>query len=327
MTNPKPIEKDTSSKNSVTLLVPCFNEQDNIEIFYNALKPVVDALDADYEMLFVDDGSQDDSLALLGLLAERDVRVKVVSLSRNFGKEAALTAGLDYASGDGVIPIDIDLQDPVELIPDMVALWCQGADVVLARRRERREDGWFRRFWAGFFYRLIARLNDAPFHKDVGDYRLLDRVVVDAVRQMREKSRFMKGLFSWPGFRTQVIEYDRPPRFQGRSKWHWWKLFNYALDGVFSFSTAPLRIWTYIGGAMSLFSLNYLLYIVIKTLLYGVDLPGYASIVSIVLFFSGINLIGLGIIGEYLGRVFIEVKQRPLYLVRETRGFDKAPSP
>jgi len=325
MTNPKPVEMHTVGKNCLTLLAPCFNEQDNIEIFYNALKPVVDALDADYEMLFVDDGSQDDSLALLGLLAERDARVKVVALSRNFGKEAALTAGLDYASGDAVIPIDIDLQDPVELIPEMVALWRQGADVVLARRRERREDGWFRRFWAGFFYRLIARLSDAPFHKDVGDYRLLDRVVVDAVRQMREKNRFMKGLFSWPGFRTQVIEYDRPRRLQGHSKWHWWGLFNYALDGVFSFSTAPLRVWTYIGGAMSLFSLTYLLYIVIKTLLYGVDLPGYASIVSIVLFFSGINLIGLGIIGEYLGRVFIEVKQRPLYLVRETRGFDKAP--
>ena len=310
------------NKSSITLLVPCFNEQDSIELFYSELCPVLSGSDVEVEILFVDDGSHDDSVARLRLLASRDARVRVIALSRNFGKEAALTAGLDYATGDAVIPIDVDLQDPVELIPDMVMRWRQGADVVLARRRDRSQDGWLRRFWARFFYRLIARLNDAPFHEDVGDYRLLDRVVVDAVRLMREKNRFMKGLFSWPGFRTEVIDYDRPARSRGNSKWRWWKLFNYALDGVFSFSTAPLRIWTYIGGLMSLLSLAYLVFVVLKTLIYGVDWPGYASIVSIILFFSGINLVGLGIIGEYLGRVFIEVKQRPLYLVRETIGFE-----
>ena len=311
------------ARQAITLLVPCYNEQDSIEPFYNAVKPVLDGLDVAHDMLFVDDGSDDDSLVMLALLAERDSQVRVISLSRNFGKEAALTAGLDYAGGDAVIPIDIDLQDPVELIPQMVERWRQGADVVLARRRARPDDNWLRRFWARFFYRLIARLNHAPFHEEVGDYRLLDRLVVDAVRRMREKNRFMKGLFSWPGFRTVIIDYERPRRAHGHSKWHWWRLFNYALDGVFSFSTAPLRIWTYIGGLMSLLSLIYLAYIIIKTLVYGVDLPGYASIVSIILFFSGLNLIGLGVIGEYLGRVFIEVKQRPLYLVRETIGFDQ----
>jgi polyisoprenyl-phosphate glycosyltransferase len=312
--------KDNKKSKLISILVPCYNEQENIHKFYNEILTVLAALEEDYEIIFIDDGSIDNSLPMLALLAQRVEQVKVISLSRNFGKEAALTAGLDHAMGDAVIPIDVDLQDPVELIPQMIKKWINGAEVVIARREDRTADSFYRRITARLFYKLMSMLSSTPIPRDVGDYRLMDRVVVDAVAQLGERSRFMKGLFSWPGYNTEVISYTRPQRNLGRSKWRSWRLFNYALDGIFSFSTAPLRMWTYIGLVLSMFSMTYLIFILIKTLMYGVDLPGYASIVSIILFFSGINLIGLGILGEYLGRVFMEVKQRPIYLVRKKIG-------
>lgn len=305
----------------ITILVPCYNEQESIPRFMDEISPILERIDLNHEILFIDDGSVDQTLSILSALADQNESMKVISLSRNFGKEAALTAGLDFAAGDAVIPIDVDLQDPVDLIPLMVDKWQAGADVVIAHRQDRKADTLFRRFTARLFYKLMSFLSASPMPRDVGDYRLMNRAVIEGVRQLGERNRFMKGLFSWPGFNTEVIEYSRPQRSSGQSKWHLWRLFNYALDGIFSFSTAPLRMWTYIGLLLSFFSLAFLIFIIIKTLLFGVDLPGYASIVSIILFFSGINLIGLGILGEYLGRVFIEVKQRPVYLVKKKIGF------
>lgn len=302
-------------------MTPCYNEQDSIGEFIHEISPILESLDMRYEILFIDDGSEDDTLLVLSKLADQNKAIKVASLSRNFGKEAALTAGLDLATGDAVIPIDVDLQDPLDLIPLMVGKWQSGTEVVLARRVERKADTLLRRSTARVFHKLISFLSSTPMPRDVGDYRLMDKAVVDAIRQLPEKNRFMKGLLSWPGFSTEFIEYSRPKRSTGHSKWRIWRLFNHALDGIFSFSTAPLRMWSYIGLLLSFLSLSYLLIIIFKTLIYGIDLPGYASIVSIILFFSGINLIGLGILGEYIGRIFIEVKQRPIYLIKRKIGF------
>ena len=305
-----------------SILVPCFNEQDSISGFMATISPVLESLQENVEILFIDDGSTDETLKLLSRLAGQNQQVKVISFSRNFGKEAALTAGLDLVTGDAVIPIDVDLQDPVELIPQMIEKWKAGADVVLARRLDRPSDSFIKRLAVNIFYKLISFLSSTPIPRDVGDYRLMDRKVVDSICLLPERNRFMKGILSWPGYETEVIDFSRPDRATGRSKWRSWKLFNYALDGIFSFSTAPLRMWTYAGLVLSFFSLCYLIFIVAKTLIFGVDLPGYASVVSIILFFSGINLVGLGILGEYLGRVFIEVKQRPVYLIKRKIGFD-----
>jgi len=306
----------------ISILVPCFNEQDSISGFMATISPVLESLQENVEILFIDDGSTDETLKLLSRLAGQNQQVKVISFSRNFGKEAALTAGLDLVTGDAVIPIDVDLQDPVELIPQMIEKWKAGADVVLARRLDRPSDSFIKRLAVNIFYKLISFLSSTPIPRDVGDYRLMDRKVVDSICLLPERNRFMKGILSWPGYETEVIDFSRPDRATGRSKWRSWKLFNYALDGIFSFSTAPLRMWTYAGLVLSFFSLCYLIFIVAKTLIFGVDLPGYASVVSIILFFSGINLVGLGILGEYLGRVFIEVKQRPVYLIKRKIGFD-----
>lgn len=312
---------DLDQSKVISVVVPCFNEQENIPQFMHEITPVLDALEQRYEIIFIDDGSTDNTLPLLSLIAQKNAAIRIISLSRNFGKEAALTAGLDHATGDAIIPIDVDLQDPVALIPQMVEKWKAGAEVVIAKREDRSADTLFRRVTARLFYKLMSYLSSTPFPRDVGDYRLMDRMVVQAVRDLGERNRFMKGLFSWPGFNTEVITYRRPQRTVGASRWHTWRLFNYALDGIFSFSTAPLRMWTYIGLLLSFFSMAFLVYIVIKTLMFGVELPGYASIVSIILFFSGINLIGMGILGEYMARIFIEVKQRPVYVVRKKIGF------
>lgn len=306
----------------ISILAPCYNEERNIQPFLDALLPVLNSLQADCEVLFVDDGSSDGTLQLIASAARQDARIKALSLSRNFGKEAALTAAIDYAEGDIVIPIDVDLQDPPELIPSMIEKWRDGADVVLARRSLRPPESLLKKWGTRFFYRLILFLSPVPIPQDVGDFRLMDRAVVESIRQFPERSRYMKGIMSWPGFNTEEIEFPRPGRTLGRSKWNLWKLFNHGLDGLFSFSTAPLRIWGYLGLIISFCSLTYLLFIISKTLVLGADMPGYASIVSIILFFSGINLLGLGILGEYLGRVFIEVKRRPVYLIKSRIGFD-----
>lgn len=292
-------------------------------MFFERVLPVIEKLTGDYEIVCINDGSRDKTLALLQAKNEQNSSIKIIDLTRNFGKDVALTAGLDYASGDAIIPLDADLQDPPELIPDLVEKWQEGFDMVIAIRGDRSSDSFSKRITANLFYRAIGRLGEVPIPANAGDFRLMDRRVVEALKLMPERTRFMKGLFAWLGFKQTTITYTRPQRAAGTGKWKAWQLWNFALDGVFSFSTLPLRIWTYFGLFTALVALGYGTWIAVRTLIFGIDVPGYASIVVMILFFSGMQMIGLGIIGEYLGRVFLEVKQRPQYLVRETIGLDK----
>jgi polyisoprenyl-phosphate glycosyltransferase len=308
----------------ISLVVPMHNEALVVAPFLDRVVPIVHRASEDYEIICINDGSSDRTLALLEAAHAANPRVKIVNLSRNFGKEAALTAGIDHASGDVVVPLDADLQDPPELIPLLVAKWREGNDVVLAVRSDRSSDSFGKRASAALFYRLIGRLSDVPIPANAGDFRLMDRRVVEALKLLPERTRFMKGIFAWLGFRQATVVYARPERIAGASKWRLWKLWNFALDGIFSFTTLPLRIWTYAGLGVAALALSYMLFIVLRTLVHGVDVPGYASLVVMLLFFSGMNMIGLGIMGEYLGRVFVEVKRRPVYLVSEAIGFAPA---
>lgn len=317
-----PIERDPFR---LSLVIPMYNEADVIPQLLARVIPVVEAVTIDYELVCVNDGSTDGSLPLLIAAREANPRIKILDLTRNFGKEVALSAGLDHASGDAVIPIDADLQDPPELIPDMVAKWREGHEVVVAVRRDRSRDSYAKRFTAKAFHRILGRLSEVPIPADAGDFRLLDRRVVEMLRRLPERTRFMKGLFAWLGFHPATIDYDRPARASGKSKWRPWQLWNFALDGVLSFTTLPLRIWTYFGIVMACAAMGYMMFIIARTLLLGIDVPGYASVVVFILFFSGLNMIGLGIMGEYLGRIFIEVKSRPLYLLRTSIGFEGLP--
>lgn len=304
----------------ISVVVPVFNEQDGIDIFLAAMTPVLDGIDPHWEILFVNDGSRDATLAALRAASARDTRVRAIDLSRNYGKEVALSAGIDHSRGRAVVPIDVDLQDPPELLVEMVARWREGYDVVLACRRDRSSDGFLKRTTAQLFYRLIGRLSDTQIPADVGDYRLMDASVADALRRYPERMRFMKGLFAHVGFRTTAVEYVRAPRAAGETKFNGRKLFNLALEGIVSFSTLPLKIWTYLGLAAALVAVAYLIFLVADTLINGVRVPGYASLLSVILFFNGLILMGLGVLGEYVARIFIEVKGRPLYLVREEIG-------
>ncbi len=300
----------------LSIVVCVLNEEESIDLFLDTVTPVLESTVSSYEILFVNDGSTDNSFNILHQKATADgSKISLLNLSRNFGKDVALSAGLDHAKGQAVIPMDVDLQDPPALIAEMVDKWRQGADSVIAVRTDRNEDNLIKRKTAGAFYRLIGRMSKVKITRNAGDFRLLDRKVVDIIRKMPEKTRFMKGLFSYPGFKSDHVYFHRPARVAGETKWNYWKLWNFALDGIFSFSTAPLRIWTYIGVLMACLSAAYLVFIVIKTMILGVDLPGYASIISMILFFSSINLIGIGILGEYVGRIFEEVKNRPLYII------------
>lgn len=284
--------------------------------------PTVETITERYEIVCVNDGSQDQTLQLLRTAHIQNRRIKIVNLTRNFGKEIALTAGIDYASSTAVIPLDADLQDPPELMPALVAKWREGYDVVIAVRSDRRYDSFAKRVTATLFYRFLRRLSDTPIPANAGDFRLMDRRVVDALKALPERTRFMKGLFAWLGFTQATIFYVRPSRAAGASKWKYWRLWHFALEGIFSFTTLPLRVWTYLGLGVALGALVYMSFIIGRTLLLGVEVPGYASLLVVILFFSGMNMIGLGILGEYLSRVFVEVKQRPLYLVRDTIGFE-----
>lgn len=317
------IKNQLISCNSVklSLIVPLYNEQDNIDRLFSRLFAVLDPLGLSYEIICINDGSRDNTLASLLAYHQHYDAIKVINLSRNFGKEIALTAGLDYASGDAVIPIDADLQDPPELIEKLVEKWQEGYDVVYAMRRSRQGESWFKKFTANAFYRTIGKISQVPIPPNTGDFRLLDRRVVNSLKQMSERTRFMKGLFAWVGYKQTLVEFDREPRFLGNTKWNYWKLWNFAIDGITSFSLLPLKVWSYLGIIISLIALLYALYLVIKTIILGVDIPGYASLMVAILFLGGIQLITLGIMGEYLGRVYMEVKERPLYLVRETYGF------
>jgi glycosyltransferase involved in cell wall biosynthesis len=264
----------------------------------------------------VDDGSTDGTLDCLIQASKTRPDLVVVDLTRNFGKEAALTAGLQEAGGDAVIPMDVDLQDPPEVIPRLVAEWEKGFEVVLAKRSDRSSDSFLKRRTAAWFYRIHNLLSEPKIPADVGDFRLLDRKVVDALKTLPERRRFMKGLFAWLGFRTQCIEYTRQPRIAGQTKFSGWKLWNFALEGITSFSTMPLRVWTYIGLAVALAAFAYLSFIIVQTLIHGIAVPGYASLLVTILFLGGVQLIGIGMLGEYIGRIYTESKQRPVYLIR-----------
>jgi glycosyltransferase involved in cell wall biosynthesis len=281
---------------------------------------------ASFEIVFVDDGSTDCTLAAIAAARRADPRIKAIVLSRNFGKDSALAAGLRHATGDAVVPIDVDLQDPPELIPEMVRKWLAGAKVVTAVRADRSSDTALKRFTAKWFYSLYNRMSDRAIEENVGDFRLLDRQVVDVVNDLPERARFMKGLFSWVGFETASVPYVRNQRAEGQSKWTYWRLWNFALDGITASTTAPLRVWTYCGMAIGAAAFLYGFFIIGRTMILGRDMPGYASLITAILFFGGLNLVALGILGEYIGRIFNEVKARPLYIVRTTMGMEQPAS-
>lgn len=301
----------------LSIVCPMLNEEASIDPFLERLLPILESTQLRFEIVCVNDGSTDNTLAHLLKRKEELGTLTVIDLSRRFGKEAALTCGLDNAKGAAVIPIDVDLQDPPELIIEMVALWRQGFDVVLAQRVDRNADNIIKRKTADWFYRLHNRISDTPLPSNVGDFRLMDRKVVDVLKLLPERRRFMKGLFAWVGFRQTTIPFVRARRSAGESKFSGWRLWNLALEGLTSFSTVPLRVWTYVGLLVALLAFCFGLMIVVRTLIFGISLPGYASLITIVLFLGGVQLIGLGILGEYLGRVYMEVKGRPLYVVRQ----------
>lgn len=311
----------------ISLVVPVFNERNGVAPFISAVDAAVasgwpaNEIPPRFEIIFVDDGSSDDTGEVIRTMCRVDRRVRLVSLSRNFGKEAALSAGLKAASGDAVIPMDVDLQDPPELLRPMIERWRAGAQVVNAKRCDRSTDTMFKRSSSRLFYRAINSLAEYPIAHDVGDFRLFDRAAVNALNQMTEHSRFNKGLFSWIGFRTETLEYSRPSRSHGETKWSVSKLVTLALDGVVASTTLPLRIWTLVGAAISLTAFCYAAFLIIHTLVSGVDTPGYASIMVAVLFLGGLNLLSLGLMGEYIGRIAKQVRGRPLYIVSDTVGF------
>ncbi len=302
---------------ALSIVVPMHNEAQGLEALYQRLQPILDATEFSWELVCVNDGSRDDTLERLLVLRAQDKRVVIIDLSRNFGKEAALTAGLAEARGAAVIPMDADLQDPPELIPQLLAGWQAGYDMVLATRSSRVTDTWLKRQTAHWFYKVLNSLSEVPIPENAGDFRLLTRPVLEAIQQFPERRRFMKGLFAWVGFRVTSVDYERPERFAGRTKFNWWRLWNFALEGITSFSHVPLRMASYIGFLVSGLSFLYAIKIVVDTLIYGNPVKGYPSLIVAILFFSGIQLMALGIIGEYLGRLYEESKQRPLYLIRE----------
>ncbi|NIE64222.1 glycosyltransferase family 2 protein [Burkholderia sp. Ax-1719] len=306
-----------NNKPLVSIVAPFYNEGDAVERFFEVIVPVLeDIASIRFEIVCINDGSGDDTLDRLVAARAKDSRIRVIDLTRNFGKEAALTAGIDEAFGDAVIPIDADLQDPPSLIPVMIEHWRAGADVVAARRTNRACDTWSKRTAAGLYYRVHNALSDVKLPENVGDFRLMDREVVNALRRLPERRRFMKGLFAWLGYRTVIVDYEREARSAGHSKFSGWRLWNFALEGITSFSTVPLRSWTYIGLSIAAGAFLYGGFIVGRTMLFGNPVPGYASLLTVLLFMGGIELIGIGVVGEYVGRIYHETKGRPVYLVR-----------
>lgn len=317
---PKPRRQTAGAIADLTIVVPVYNEEAAIHPFVERIKEVLDGDMPNWEILFVNDGSSDRTLEKIRQAHKVDGRIRAIDFSRNYGKEIALSAGLDNASGRAVVPMDVDLQDPVELIPQMVALWREGFEVILARRSDRRADSLLKRTSAALFYRTINRMSPIAIPDNVGDFRLIDAQVVAALRQYRERERFMKGIFASVGFRTATIDYVRPQRAHGSTKFSAVGLAQLSIQGITSFSALPLKIWTYIGVLIAASGLLYASYIAIHTMITGVEVPGYASIIVFMLFFNGLTLIGMGIQGEYIARIFSEVKNRSLYLIRETIG-------
>ena len=316
-----------ASSPTLSVIVPVKDEEEAIRPFVDRVAAILDGLlpsvdgQAGWEILFIDDGSEDLTLAAILQAHQADPRVRAISLSRNFGKEAALTAGLDFAAGQAVIPIDVDLQDPPEVIGEMLAKWRDGYEVVYGVRTNRESDSLPKRLTADLYYRAHNYLSSDKIPEHAGDFRLLDRSVVEIIRQMPERNRFMKGLFAWSGFRQAAVQYERAPREVGTTKFRYWKLWTLALDGLTSASTMPLRIWSYIGVVIAFFTLLYAAWVIAKTILFGSDVAGYPSLMVAILFFGGLQLISLGVLGEYVGRILIETKRRPLYVVRTRVGF------
>jgi len=301
----------------ISVVVPMFNEISNIEDLFSRLVSVLTSVTDSFEIVCVNDGSSDGTMEKLLELKGNDPHFVFIDLARNFGKEIALTAGIDHAKGQAVIPIDSDLQDPPELITEFVEKWREGYEVVYAQRRTRKGETFFKLTSANLFYRALNKMTDIHIPPNTGDYRLLDRRVVEVLKQMPERSRFMKGLFAWVGFRQVAVQFDRDPRFSGETKWNYLKLWRLALDGITSFSSVPLKFWSYMGMGIALSSFVYMLFLLIRTTFFQVDVPGYASIMVMILFLGGIQLIGIGILGEYIGRIFDEVKHRPMYVVKK----------
>jgi len=310
----------------LSLIIPVKDEEDAIDVFVARVVPILEALDdpaaRSFEILFIDDGSSDRTLERIRAANAADPRIRALSLSRNFGKEAALSAGLDHARGLAVIPIDVDLQDPPAVIAPMIAKWRAGFDVVYGVRDNRESDTLPKRLTADLYYRAHNWLSSDKIPEHAGDFRLLDRRVVEVIKSMPERNRFMKGLFAWAGFKSAGVSYHREERTVGTTKFNYWRLWTLAVDGITSASTVPLRVWSYLGGAVALFALGYAIFIIVRTLTSGIEVPGYASMMVAVLFLGGLQLFSLGVLGEYVGRILTEVKHRPLYVVRDTIGSD-----
>jgi len=307
----------------VSIVAPAYNEANNLAAFVAAIAPVLDGLGEPWEIVFVDDGSRDGTLGILLAARAADPRLKVVGLARNFGKDVALSAGLAHARGRAVIPIDCDLQHPPEVIPALVAKWRAGADMVIGVRTRRSEEGFVRRTAARWYYALMRRMTNVEIPPNAGDFRLLDRKIVDVINQMPERCRFMKGIFAWPGFKTETVEFQANTRSSGRSTWSVWKLWRFALDGLFSFSTVPLKLWTYLGAATAFGAFVYLVITLVQKIFFGIEAKGYASLLIVLLGFGGLLLVSNGIQGEYIARIFEEVKGRPLFVVANKWGFDE----
>lgn len=304
----------------LTVVVPAYNESEGLREFHKRVTAVLDGMPGlDSAVLYIDDGSRDDTYAIMCDLRASDPRVATLRLARNFGKELALTAGLDHVSGGAAVVIDADLQDPPELIPTFVQHWREGCDVVYGTRASRAGETGFKKMTASGFYRVMEKLSSTPIPRDTGDFRLLSRRVLDALGQVRERQRFMKGLFTWVGYRQLSVVYHRDPRHAGETKWNYWKLWNFAIDGITSFSGAPLKLATYVGLVTSIVAFAFAIWVLGKALVFGDPVRGYPSLMVVVLFLGGVQLMALGVIGEYLGRLYVEAKQRPLYLVDEYR--------
>lgn len=302
----------------ISLVVPVFNEEEAVPIFYRAVREQLTAHEV--EILFINDGSKDGTEGIINALSISDPLVKALSFTRNFGKEPALFAGLEHATGDAVIPIDVDLQDPIEVIPMLIERWETGADVVLAKRTDRSTDGHLKRKTAEWFYRLHNKISSPMIEENVGDFRLMSREIVEHIKALPERNLFMKGILSWVGGQVEVVEYTRAERVAGVSKFNGWKLWNLALEGITSFSTFPLRIWTYIGMFVAGLSFLYGAWMIIDTLVWGNPVRGYPSILISILFLGGVQLIGIGVLGEYIGRIYVETKNRPRFIIKNHKG-------
>jgi glycosyltransferase involved in cell wall biosynthesis len=305
----------------LSLIIPVFNEEEVVKIFISTVEDILITRSISFEFIFVNDGSKDSTYEVLKNLSIQNSKIKIINLSRNYGKEQALSAGLDFATGLAGVPIDCDLQDPPELIIEMYDKWKEGFDVVLAKRIDRSSDGLIKRRTSAVFYNLINTISDIDIPNNVGDFRLIDRRVIDALKTYPEKTRFMKGIFASVGFKQTTVEYVRPARVAGTTSWNYFGLYKLAVEGLVSFTSIPLKMWSYVGAMVSIFSFSYGIYLVVKTTILGADVPGYTSLMVVLLVMSGLILLSLGIIGEYISRIFIEVKQRPTYIVMDKIGF------